>query len=155
MPISWPQALRDGLVSGSAASVTSTAALALLGALQDGSAVAPTNAISHWLWGDGATLVNRPTLRHTAAGYAIHHGASVFWATLYERYVADRSGRRPAARVLADGALTAALACLVDYTITPHRLRPGYERRLSPGALAAVYAAFGAGLAAATLARRR
>lgn len=151
----WPRAFRDGLVSGTAASLASTAALALMGELQDGSPVAPTNAISHWLWGDGASVVSRPTLRHTAAGYAIHHGASVFWGTLYERYLADRTGRRPAARVLADGAVAAALACLVDYTVTPGRLRPGYERRLSVGALAAVYAAFGAGLAAATLARRR
>lgn len=151
----WRQALRDGVVSGTAASATSTAALALLGQLQDGSPVAPTNAISHWLWGDGAARVDRATARHTLAGYAIHHGASVFWATLYERYLADPGGRRPATRVLGDAALAAALACAVDYTLTPRRLRPGYEKRLSRGALAAVYAAFGAGLAAATLARRR
>jgi hypothetical protein len=56
---------------------------------------------------------------------------------------------------VADAALVAGLACLVDYTITPPRFTPGFEKRLSKPALAAVYAAFGAGLAAAALWRRR
>jgi hypothetical protein len=35
----------------------------------------------------------------------------------------------------------------VDYRLTPRRLMPGYERRLSQPSLLAVYAAFAAGLA--------
>ncbi len=40
-----------------------------------------------------------------------------------------------------------ALACAVDYTITPKRFTPGYELSLSRPSLVAVYAAFAAGLA--------
>lgn len=148
----WHEALRRGLVSGTAASVTSAATLAACGAIEDGHAAAPTNAISHWLWGDGATRANRPSVRHTLAGYAIHHAASIFWAVLYERYVADAA--RAPARIAADAALASATACFVDYQLTPQRLRPGFERRLSRGALLAVYAAFAAGLAISTLGRR-
>ncbi|HXR55369.1 MAG TPA: hypothetical protein VN858_01135 [Casimicrobiaceae bacterium] len=40
--------------------------------------------------------------------------------------------------------VVSALACAVDYTVTPKRLRPGYELRLSKPSMAV---AFGAGLA--------
>jgi hypothetical protein len=52
----------------------------------------------------------------------------------------------------------AALAYFVDYRLTPRRLTPGYERRLSGRALLAVYASLAAGLALGGLlqaARRR
>lgn len=153
---SWRQALRDGVVSGSAASVASTAALALCGRLEDGHAAAPTNATSHWLWGDGAARISRPTLRHTAVGYTIHHAASVFWATLYEKWFGEAPLRgATAATVARNAAVVAALACFVDYRLTPERLRPGFEKRLSRKSLLAVYAAFAAGLAAGSLSRRR
>jgi hypothetical protein len=148
----WREAVRAGLVTGTIASATSTAALAVCGMLENGQPAAPTNAISHWLWGDGATWVSRPTSRHTLTGYAIHHGASVFWGTLYERYLAD--ARRSAPEIVARATFASALACFVDYQLTPRRLRPGFEQRLSRRSLLAVYAAFGAGLAAATLWRR-
>jgi hypothetical protein len=143
----WQRAL----VSGATASAASTAVLAVAGRVQNGRAAAPTNATSHWLWGESATYVDRPTLRHTLVGYAIHHAASVFWALFYEQ---RRRRGETAGKVVADAALVAGLACLVDYTITPPRFTPGFEKRLSKPALAAVYAAFGAGLAAATIWRR-
>ncbi|MNT44739.1 hypothetical protein D3C72_1812800 [compost metagenome] len=40
----------------------------------------------------------------------------------------------------------AGLACLVDLKCTPHRLTPGFERRLSPRMLTLVYLAFGLAL---------
>jgi hypothetical protein len=49
----------------------------------------------------------------------------------------------------------ATLACVVDCTVTPPRLTPGYEKRLSRRSLALVYLAFGAGLAATLLRPRR
>lgn len=151
----WRRAFDAALVSGTAASVASTAALMASGAREAGSVAAPTNAISHWLWGDRAMRVDGVDVPHTVAGFAIHEGASVFWATLYEKFVADPAERRSVPRVLADAGLVAAVACFVDYRLTPRRLQPGFEQRLSRPALLAVYAAFGAGLAAATLARRR
>jgi hypothetical protein len=135
----WSEAFGRAAVSGCVASVTSTAALALLGRAENGSAVAPTNAISHWLWGDRALRRDRPTVRHTATGYAIHHAASIFWAVLFEKYRTDR--------VVRDAAVTSTLACLVDFKLTPHRLTPGFEHRLSRRSLATVYGAFALGLA--------
>lgn len=149
----WQAALRDAVVSGSAASVASAAALALLGEAENDSPSAPVNAISHWLWGDRATHVDGASLRHTLAGYAIHHAASVFWATLYEKYFADEGGAKPWPAVLRDAGLVAAVAAFVDFELTPRRLTPGFERRLSPLALAGVYAAFAGGLAAGSVAR--
>ena len=55
-------------------------------------------------------------------------------------------------RLAAESAATSALACTVDYTITPKRLTPGYELRLSKPSMAAVYVAFAAGLFVGSLA---
>ena len=88
-----------------------------------------------------------PTWRHTLAGYAIHHVASVFWATFYERWFGRAKDRGDLPRAVAGGLAVSAVACFVDYRMTPHRLQPGYEMRLSKPALAAVYTCFGLGLA--------
>lgn len=147
---SWRTALRRGIDSGVPASVASTLVLAAAGKAETGSAAAPTNATSHWLWGAPATRVDRADWRHTALGYGIHHVCSVFWAVLYERYRPSAHNPTPA-RVLRDATATAAIACFVDYQLTPPRLRPGFEQRLSRPALALVYGAFALGLAAAAL----
>jgi hypothetical protein len=59
------------------------------------------------------------------------------------------------AAALAASAKAAAVACFVDYKMTPPRLRPGFEQRVSRGSLALVYAAFGLGLAAGALINHR
>lgn len=142
----WTQASRNALVSGSFAAVTSTAALSALGRRDSGDSVAPINAISHWYWGDRAAQVTQVDLRHTLAGYLTHHAAAVFWAVFFERWFGERA-RRDESAALVGGAATAALAATIDYTITPKRFTPGYEKRLSLGALVLAYAAFGLGLA--------
>lgn len=140
--------LRRALRSGSLASVFSAAALGLCGEWEDGHPAAPTNATSQWLWGRREALrSDRPDLRHTAVGYTIHHLASLFWAALYERWLEQDRATAPGARFVRAGALSA-LACFVDLKLTPPRLRPGFERRLSAGSLAIVYGAFALGLAA-------
>jgi hypothetical protein len=143
----WTSALRDALVSGSSASIASTAVLAAAGQAETGHPFAPTNAISHWFWGQRATRRNRPSWRYTALGYVTHHAASVFWATLYEKLFGERRAHASAAAALAQAGAVAALACFVDYRLTPARLMPGYEQRVSRRSLAAVYVAFAAGLA--------
>ena len=56
----------------------------------------------------------------------------------------------------AAGAVTAAaVACFVDYRLTPRRLTPGFEHRLSSKALLAVYACFAVGLAIGSMAAAR
>ncbi|OWW20143.1 hypothetical protein [Noviherbaspirillum denitrificans] len=151
----WPQALRDGAVSGSVASVLSTAVLAERGRQEDGTPFAPTNAVSHWIWGDRAMRQDTPSMRYTAVGYTIHHLSATLWAVLYEKWFGERAERREVLPALAGGAAVAALACFVDYKMTPQRLQPGFEQRLSTPSLFMVYTAFGAALALRGLSRRK
>jgi hypothetical protein len=148
-------ALRTGLIAGALASVASTLALALAGRRETGSLVAPTNAISHWLWRGEAYAVDRPTLRHTVVGYVIHHLSSTFWAVLYAWLHGNRREAQTLPKAMAGATVAAAMACAVDYKATPKRLTPGFEHRLSTGAIALVYGAFAVGLAAGCLMANR
>jgi hypothetical protein len=106
-------ATERALISGSLASLASTAALVALAHVESRRPAAAVNAISHWLYGDESFRHDSPRLRYTLPGYVIHHPM-----------------------------------------ITPRRLRPGFEHKLSVPSLAVVYAAFAGGLAFAALARR-
>jgi hypothetical protein len=152
---SWNIATRRGLLSGAAASALSTVALAALGKAGTGSAFAPTNAISHWIWGEQAARRDRPSMRYTALGYLIHHLSATFWAVLFERFMGEKLDRLARAPTLAAATATSAIACFVDYQLTPQRLQPGYEKRLSKPSLTLVYGAFAVGLAAGALMSRR
>jgi len=147
--------MRTGLIAGASASLVSTLVLLWRGRREVGSGTAPTNATSHWLWRDEAFGVHVPSWRHTATGYAIHHGTATFWAVLY----AWLHGNRPAARslpaALTGAAVASAVACTVDYTLTPKRFTPGFEHHLSKTSMALVYAGFALGLAAGCLAANR
>ena len=174
--ISWRRAIRRALVSGSSASILSTAALMVGGQRDTATAFAPVNAISHWLWKGRAIRQDEPSPRYTLVGYGIHHAMSILWAITYEKLVARhrrparqhgvaehapsgpkheagptvvmfrRPGNAPVVPVLATAAVVAAGACLVDLRCTPQRLTPGFERRLTPSSLFLVYTAFGLGL---------
>ncbi len=149
----WNESARAATLSGALASITSAAALLATAALERERPEGPVNAISHWVWGDRALRRDGLTLRHTLLGYVIHHLSATFWAVFYERFL-HRRDRTPV-EVLRDAAITSAVACTVDFKLTPHRLTPGYEHRLSRRSLAVVYAAFAVGLAAAALFERR
>jgi hypothetical protein len=150
----WLKAGRQALVSGSLASVLSTAVLALLGKVELGKAAAPTNATSHWLWGDRAYDEYDTTLKHTAVGYATHHASAVMWATIFERWL-NYTGTLRSEEIVRGAVGMTALASFVDYQLTPHRLRPGFETHLSRGELVGVFAAFGAGLALGAILNRQ
>lgn len=147
----WGTSIKRGLVSGTTASVASTVALAALGKRDSGSAVAPVNAVSHWFFGDQAAREERPSKKFTLTGYAIHHASSIFWGVLFERVFRKVLDRRHAREVLPAAAAATAVACFTDYKLTPERLNPGFEKRLTTPSVAAVYVAFGLGLAAAAL----
>lgn len=151
----WREALRDGAVSGSMASVLSTAVLGARGQQEEGTPYAPTNAISHWFWGDRAARHDEPSTRYTALGYAIHHASATLWAVLYEKWFGERAERGEVVPALAGAAAVAGLACFVDYKMTPERLQPGFEKRLSTPSLFLVYASFGAALVLRGLAASR
>jgi hypothetical protein len=152
---SWKDSVRYGLASGTAASILSTVALAVCGKRETGSPFAPTNAISHWIWGDKAARHDEPNILHTIPGYLIHHASSTFWAILMEKFSGSRISRNTPLNTLKVATATSAIACFVDYKMTPHRLEPGYEMRLSKKSLLIVYAAFGLGLALGAHALRR
>ena len=152
MGISWKQAVNRGVLSGTCASILSTLALAARGRGESGSALAPINAVSHWYWGDRALRVDRPSFKYTVPGYLTHHATSIFWAVLFEKTFGGALRGRPA-RTAAASAATAAVACFVDYQLTPKRLTPGFEHRLSKASLFLVYATFAVGLAVTEIAR--
>ncbi|BDB27774.1 hypothetical protein CTP10_R51840 [Cupriavidus sp. P-10] len=147
--------LRRAAVSGACASLLSSGMLACGGTVDCGSAFAPVNAVSHWIWGERALHANRPSVRHTVLGYVIHHAMSVFWAVFYETAVARHHARGALGTLALGGLGIAGLACLVDLKCTPHRLTPGFERRLSAPMLTLVYLAFGLALPLGSLLARR
>jgi hypothetical protein len=146
----WKEALREGVVSGSLASLFSAAYLALAGQRQ-GRIAAPVNAVSHWFFGDRALREDDPSLTYTLTGYVTHHMAAIFWGVLHAKaWGARREAKQPLPA--AAGAVAAAgVACLVDYQLTPKRLTPGFEHRLARPEMANVYACFALGLMVGSL----
>jgi hypothetical protein len=150
---SWIPALREGAISGSVASVLSAAFLALAGHREcRHHPAAPVNAISHWIWDEPAFRADGASARHTLAGYAIHHAASVWWGVWHAKAWGTRAAAKRPLPALAGAAAAAAVACFVDYRMTPERLRPGFEHRLSTASLLGVYASFALGLALGSMA---
>lgn len=150
----WKTVLVQGALAGSLASLLSAAVLAIAGRRQRSNAAAPINAVSHRGWADEALRRQRADLEPTAAGYLAHHAAATLWATLYALLGRNQPALRTTPGALLGAAATSATACLADYQLTPRRFAPGFEHRLSSGALAGVYAAFAVGLAAGALALR-
>ena len=79
----WTTTIKRGLVSGATSSVLSTVALAIAGKKETGSALAPTNAVSHYVHGDKAARKGGASLRYTVPGYLIHHASSTFWSLVF------------------------------------------------------------------------
>jgi hypothetical protein len=144
----WKQVIAKGIVPGAIASLASTGALALRSKQESGSMFAGANAISHWLWGDKAFGKDAPTWKYTLVGYAIHHASAHFWASIFEQVAGKVLDKRKPAATVAAAVAAAGVACFVDYQLTPQRLKPGYEERVSKPSLALVYGAFAVGLAA-------
>jgi hypothetical protein len=151
----WPDAIRDGLASGSLASVASTVVLSACGEKENDTPYAPTNAISHWFWGERAAHRDGLSARYTLLGYTIHHASATLWAVVYEKLFGERAQRKETVPALAGGLAVAGLACFVDYKLTPQRLQPGFEKRLSSQSMLLVYGVFGLSLALRGLAASR
>ena len=141
----WSEAFKDGLISGSLSSVVSTAMLAARGSSENGTPYAPVIAVSHWIYGDRAARQDDPSLRYTVPGYLIHHGSSLLWGVVYERWFGRYAENRDVAPALAGAVAVASLACFVDYKLTPERLQPGFEKRLSTPSMVLVYGSVAAG----------
>lgn len=151
----WPRArLASVAGSGALAGLLSTAVMVWRGRRDTGSAAAPVNAVSHWLWPVQALQRDGVTMKYTATGTLVHAAAGMLWAWLFDEL---RSRRRhpSAANALVDAAAVTALASWVDLKLVPERLSPGFERRLRPSSTAMVYVGFAAGLALAGLMANR
>jgi hypothetical protein len=142
----------DSLKVGALAGVATTAAVAALSRRETGSASAGLNAVSHIAWGDRAARQQDPSLKYTLTGLALNAAAVTGWALVQDMLF---NRRRGLARSVAAGTATAALAYVVDYHMVPERFTPGFEKRLSGPALAAVYGVLAASLAAGAALREK
>ncbi|HEX2546543.1 MAG TPA: hypothetical protein VHL79_16795 [Ramlibacter sp.] len=149
--INWNKTLREGLVSGTLAGLFSAVVLLVTGKRNAGSAIAPINAESHWLWGDESLREDGITLRHSLTGIVTHQLSTVFWATLYALVRGNRRAVRSVPEALIGGIVTSAAAAAIDYTLVPKRLTPGFEHRLSKTSMVGVFAGIAAGIALGAL----
>jgi hypothetical protein len=130
---------RRAVFSGATASLSSAVALSICSRIDEGSYAGGLNGPSQWLWGRAEAYAREASARHTVVGYIVHHLTSMFWATLYERLF-DEVGARKTAYV-------------VDYHLTPRRLRPGFKKHVRTPSMFIIYGAFALGLAAASIIR--
>jgi len=138
---------KNVLICTGIATAGTTLAAALLGWKETSSYAAPLNATSHIAFGNDAATHDELSLRYTGVGFFINAAAMASWAALQE-FAAGKWARKGApARALAVGAATATIAYVTDYHVVPERLTPGFEKRLSSEALAAIYGVLAIGLA--------
>jgi hypothetical protein len=150
----WTRILASALVTGTAASLVSAGALALLARAEGKGALQPTNATSHWLHGDSAAIHREADVRHTLVGYGTHHASAIFWALPFQMWLASRRPRTPVG-LLRDACVMSAIAAAVDYGVTPRRLTPGWELVISKRSMVAAFGAMALGLTAGALLARR
>jgi hypothetical protein len=143
----WKDAAKRALMSGAAASLLSAVVLAIAGKVENGAPAGPLNGPSQWIYGRKAAYQRRASLRHTLTGFLIHHISATGWALLHERLFGRDKPAQSANTRLKRAAMTAAVANVVDYQLTPKRLQPGFEAQLSRKSLFVVYAAVALGLA--------
>jgi hypothetical protein len=136
----WRQWFTRTIETSGPATAATTAAVALCGRIESGSGSAPLNAVSHILWGDDAAEHDEADAEHTIAGVALNAAAITGWAGVYELAFGRSARQGDVAAALAGGAAVSALAYFVDYYVVPKRFTPGFEKRLSPTSMLAVYA---------------
>lgn len=146
----WARAGLSASISGSIASIVSTATLAALARAEGKGALQPTNSTSHWLHGSFAGQVREMDVPHTLTGYATHHASAIFWAFPFERWLQSRPPRSPG-QMLIDAAGMSVIAAAVDYGLAPKRFTPGWEDVLSVRSIGIAYGALALGLAAGAL----
>ena len=137
----------SAFLTGSIASAISSLALAALATAEGHSAAQPTNATSHWLYGDQVAQRRTVDLAHTGVGYGTHHASAVFWALPLEMWLrADPP--QSTGDLMGRAAAVSALAAVVDYGVTPKRFTPGWEHVLSRTSMMGAFASLAFGLAA-------
>jgi hypothetical protein len=133
------------------ATAATSAAVAACGSIENDSAVAPINAVSHIAWGDEAAEHDEASLKYSAAGAALNAAAIASWAAVYELGFGRRARQGNVKAAIVGGVATAALASVTDYYVVPKRLTPGFEKRLAGPSMFAVYGTLAASLPLASL----
>jgi hypothetical protein len=87
----WLRVVKSALVSGTVASLTMTAALALLARKEGKGALQPVNSTSHWLHGEQVGSYRGADIPHTAVGYGTHHASALLWAVIFEKWLARQT----------------------------------------------------------------
>lgn len=147
---------RQSALPAALATATTTAAVTGLTKLNDGSGAAGLNAVSHILWGDEATSKDELSAKYTLIGGALNSAAVASWAAIHEMAVDQFRLPRRLMPMLLSASLVSGVAYVVDYHVVPKRLTPGFEKRITPRAMAIVYGALAIGLAVgAVLGRKR
>lgn len=126
--------------------VATTGAACVASKLATGRGAPALNATSHIVWGERAFDVDDADLKHTLVGALLNAAAMLAWSTVYELLPEQRAPRASIAK--AAGVTIASY--VTDYYLIPKRLTPGFEERISPRALGAVYVALGLGLFGST-----
>jgi hypothetical protein len=144
------QLLVSALVTGTVASIVSTAALAALSKAEGKRGALPTNSTSHWLHGEDAGRVKEMDMPHTGIGLTTHHASAVFWALPFEAWLASHPPRSNV-ELMRNAFVVAAAAAIVDYGIVPKRLTPGWELTLSQKSIVGAFASLAVGLTAGAL----
>jgi hypothetical protein len=143
------------LATAAPASAATTAVVSLCGEIEERNAAAPLNAVSHILGGDSAARQDDLSLKHTGTGVALNTLAITSWAGVYEAVFGSRARRGSNRAAILGGIATSALAYAIDYHVVPRRLTPGFEKRLSPLSMFAVYASLALSLPIASLLGRK
>ena len=132
--------LIDGLKTGVALAVTTTAAIMFFSRREKGSHWAGVNAIAHVANGERTSRTFSP--RQTPIGLAVHSASMIAWGLLYRAALAVAGARG----VVPAGIATLAIG-FVDYELLPRRFAPGFERVVGPLGVGATFATLGATLA--------
>ena len=141
------------LISGLAGGALSQIVSAVYGRTERGRSDLPMHAVSHIAWNDDPESHKGRHTHNFVIGTALHHGASIFWATFFEALF-GRAAERSTGSALVGGATIAAAAYVTDYHVVSDRFKPGFEAHLSNRALFSIYAGLAIGLAAGARLRR-
>ena len=143
--------IQAALVTGTIAALSSSLALILCGKGERGRGLATHNGPSQWIYGTRAGYRRSLTLRHTGTGTLIHLVSSWWWACVQYEAFPPRAVAKSYVRQAGEAGLIATAAYVVDYHFVPERLQPGFDKHVSTVSLAAIYVAFGIGLAAGAI----
>ena len=134
--------VRHGIAAGLIAAAATAGVLIGFG-LARRQPLRPLNAVAHMLAGSRAFYVSGFDAVVTPLALLLHVGSVVLWGVVF----AAAGARLRGGRLWAGAALLAAGAFVVDTTLVPARLRPGFETLLSTGELAALYVVLATSLA--------